>query len=217
MKVIAVTGGIGCGKTEFCNVFKSFGAFVFSGDDEARKLHFSDKQVSDNIKREFGETIYEPNETLYRAKLAAIVFSNPSKLHILNLIIHPKLIEKFHDSIKEEKMKTTKIFVLEAAILLELKINYPFDLIINVTAPLKVRLKYITDRGLSKEQAIARIKRGDPAAPSDTATLLRLHPSYYPRLKPFVESSGAGNSHGVTGGVYKARERIHRGMLIRDY
>ena len=29
--------------------------------------------------------------------------------------------------------------------------------------------------------------------------------------------SGAINSHGVTGGVYKARERIHRGMLIRDY
>ena len=29
--------------------------------------------------------------------------------------------------------------------------------------------------------------------------------------------SGATNSHGVTGGVYKARERIHRGMLIRDY
>jgi hypothetical protein len=30
-------------------------------------------------------------------------------------------------------------------------------------------------------------------------------------------SSGKTNSHGVTGGVYKARERIHRGMLIRDY
>ena len=30
-------------------------------------------------------------------------------------------------------------------------------------------------------------------------------------------ASGASNSHGVTGGVYKARERIHRGMLIRDY
>ena len=30
-------------------------------------------------------------------------------------------------------------------------------------------------------------------------------------------SSGKANSHGVTGGVYKARERIHRGMLIRDY
>ena len=32
-----------------------------------------------------------------------------------------------------------------------------------------------------------------------------------------TQSSGKANSHGVTGGVYKARERIHRGMLIRDY
>ena len=32
-----------------------------------------------------------------------------------------------------------------------------------------------------------------------------------------LATSGADNSHGVTGGVYKARERIHRGMLIRDY
>ena len=32
-----------------------------------------------------------------------------------------------------------------------------------------------------------------------------------------LTTSGAANSHGVTGGVYKARERIHRGMLIRDY
>ena len=32
-----------------------------------------------------------------------------------------------------------------------------------------------------------------------------------------ILASGAPNSHGVTGGVYKARERIHRGMLIRDY
>ena len=32
-----------------------------------------------------------------------------------------------------------------------------------------------------------------------------------------LQASGVLNSHGVTGGVYKARERIHRGMLIRDY
>ena len=32
-----------------------------------------------------------------------------------------------------------------------------------------------------------------------------------------LTTSGATHSHGVTGGVYKARERIHRGMLIRDY
>jgi len=66
-------------------------------------------------------------------------------------------------------------------------------------------------------------KGGDPAAGSPTATLLRLHPSRYPDLRRLLPlrvrtaTSGQNNSHGVTGGVYKARERIHRGMLIRDY
>ena len=66
-------------------------------------------------------------------------------------------------------------------------------------------------------------KGGDPAAGSPTATLLRLHPSHLallgglPPLQVGTATSGATDSHGVTGGVYKARERIHRGMLIRDY
>ncbi len=68
------------------------------------------------------------------------------------------------------------------------------------------------------------IKGGDPAAPSDTATLLRLHPLHEFHLSslPLIAklaytTSGAPHSDGVTGGVYKVRERIHRGMLIRDY
>jgi hypothetical protein len=61
-------------------------------------------------------------------------------------------------------------------------------------------------------------KGGDPAAGSPTATLLRLRPSHRARLRPLPplrvgpRTSGAPGSHGVTGGVYKARERIHRGV-----
>ena len=67
------------------------------------------------------------------------------------------------------------------------------------------------------------LKGGDPAAGSPTATLLRLHPNYRPylgRLPPLRVSpatSGTTDFRGVTGGVYKARERIHRGVLIHDY
>ena len=66
------------------------------------------------------------------------------------------------------------------------------------------------------------LKGGDPAAPSDTATLLRLHPNHwlYLRLLPLKvssQASGISNSHGVTGGVYKARERIHGSMLTCHY
>ena len=62
------------------------------------------------------------------------------------------------------------------------------------------------------------MKGGDPAAPSDTATLLRLNPPYQahlrqlPPLRVRPSTSGAPNSGHLTGGVYKARERIHRSV-----
>ncbi len=59
------------------------------------------------------------------------------------------------------------------------------------------------------------LKGGIPAAPSGTATLLRLSPShlfYLRRLPVKSPSSGTPVSHGLTGGVYKVRERIHRAM-----
>ena len=67
------------------------------------------------------------------------------------------------------------------------------------------------------------LKGGDPAAGSPTAALLRLHPNYraYRRRLPPSRvgspASGKTDIRGVTGGVYKARERIHPGMLIQNY
>ena len=62
---------------------------------------------------------------------------------------------------------------------------------------------------------VLSLKWDVPAAPSGTATLLRLSPSYlfYPKqLLLRSPTSGTPNFHGLTGGVYKARERIHRAM-----
>ena len=57
-------------------------------------------------------------------------------------------------------------------------------------------------------------KGGVPAAPSGTATLLRLSPNYqfYLGRSLRLRTSGTPGFHGLTGGVYKARERIHRAM-----
>ena len=70
---------------------------------------------------------------------------------------------------------------------------------------------------------ITPYKGGDPAAPSGTATLLRLSPPHEAHLRKLLPSrvgsppSGALHSADLTGGVYKARERIHRAMMLRDY
>ena len=68
-----------------------------------------------------------------------------------------------------------------------------------------------------------KVLGGDPAAGSPTATLLRLHPSHrsqlgrLPPLRVGTAASGGADFHDVTGGVYKARERIHGSMLTCHY
>ena len=67
------------------------------------------------------------------------------------------------------------------------------------------------------------LKGGDPAAGSPTATLLRLHPNHRPYRRRLLlllvssPASGKTDFRGVTGGVYKARERIHPSMLTSNY
>ena len=93
-----------------------------------------------------------------------------------------------------------------------------------MTAPRGALLTTVGLPGVLSAEADAWTpKGGDPATGSPTATLLRLHPNHrtdrrrFPPLRVRPTTSGPSNFRGVTGGVYKARERIHRGMLIRDY
>src|SRR6202035_2561529 len=85
----------------------------------------------------------------------------------------------------------------------------------------------LTGRVVDHDERVAStglsLKGGDPAAPSGTATLLRLpppHRAHLRHLRPLrvrPATSGAPDSGGVTGGVYKAREHIHRGVLTHGY
>ena len=107
---------------------------------------------------------------------------------------------------------------------------FPFDLDCQITGSLRRTRKYTSVASPLAPRSVTILfgayraysrwlqKGGDPAAGSPTATLLRLRPSHQARLRPLCPSrvqsraSGAPNFHGVTGGVYKARERIHRGV-----
>lgn len=99
---IALTGGIGCGKTEACRIFQQqYDVPVIDTDLIARQLVQPGKEALQQIISAFGEYILLPDGTLNRAVLANTVFSNESKRRQLEAILHPKIRNAVEQQIKQ--------------------------------------------------------------------------------------------------------------------
>lgn len=153
-KVIGLTGGIGSGKTTIATHFKTAGVPVYIADDAAREIMKS-KEVLAEIKTVFGSAVFD-DAHLDRKKLAGIVFSNPEKLKILNGIIHPAVKNHFNQWILN--YKNAPFVVYEAAILFESGSYTNCDTIINVTAPLELRIERVIKRDkITRDAVLQRI------------------------------------------------------------
>ena len=89
---IAVTGGIGSGKTTACNIIKKFGYPVFSCDEVYAQL-LNGGKLTERIVEEFGKEILSDGK-IDRRKLSACVFGNEKKLQKLNEITHAKIFDE---------------------------------------------------------------------------------------------------------------------------
>ncbi len=153
-KIIGLTGGIGSGKTTIANHFIKANIPVYIADDEARKLMQS-SEIREVIKKTFGDSIFD-DAILNREKLSQIVFSDPEKLKLLNLIIHPAVTKNFQDWVLNHKKAPFVIY--EAAILFESGSYKNCDVIITVTAPIESRIQRVIQRdNTTREQVLKRI------------------------------------------------------------
>ncbi len=125
MKIIGITGGVGCGKSTVLKLIEeNFNALVIMADDVAKELMEPGKPGYEQTVAFFGEDILErTDETVRRIDrkhLSDIVFSNPNKRIVLNSIVHPLVKKDIVDRITREKIrgKYDYIFV-EAALLLD--------------------------------------------------------------------------------------------------
>lgn len=120
MKVIGITGGVGTGKSEVLNYLEQkHGAVVCQADIVARNLEKKNTICYRQIAEHFGGDILEENGRIDREKLAKVVFSDEEERRVLNAIVHPAVKKRILKLIKEQEKKGTKLFVLEAALLLE--------------------------------------------------------------------------------------------------
>ena len=95
MKKVAVTGGIGAGKTTVSNLFEKIGIPVFNSDEIAKELMHNDKQLKSDIIKAFGNESYINNE-LNRDYLSDIVFNDETLLNKINSIVHPQVGKEFN-------------------------------------------------------------------------------------------------------------------------
>ncbi|AOW10681.1 dephospho-CoA kinase [Flavobacterium gilvum] len=154
-KIIGLTGGIGSGKTTVANEFLALGIPVYITDSEAKTIMQTDA-VLDQIKTEFGNTIFE-NGVLIREKLSEIVFNNSDKLAKLNGIVHPAVKQHFKEWLVEHKNHPLVIY--ESAILFESGSYKQCDFVINVEAPLELRIQRVIERDkTTREKVLERIK-----------------------------------------------------------
>ena len=120
MKIIGITGGVGSGKSQVLSFLEEkYNAVICQADQVAWKLQEPGENSYIGIVNYFGEEILNDDKTINRSALGQIVFNNDEKLQKLNEITHPAVKNYIKDRIALEKNNGTKLFIIEAALLLE--------------------------------------------------------------------------------------------------
>jgi dephospho-CoA kinase len=166
MILVGLTGGVATGKSTVAKMFKRRGAVVIDADELAREVVKPDKPAWRQIVKMFGKTVLNPDRTLNRRELGAIVFGNRTKLRQLEHIIHPRVAREQARLTKQAAQNAPHAVVIyDVPLLFEAGIDKRVDKIIVVTADRKTQIGRLRKRnGLSQDEAIRRINCQMPLA-----------------------------------------------------
>lgn len=158
---IAVTGGIGTGKSTVCDLFHSKGYPILYADQISKEILSTNKVIQQQIIEEFGSESFidgKPNTKFLSEK----VFSDSQKVKKINSILHPSVINTTQSKMDEELKKSEIVFV-EAALIYEAKMEELFDYVLVVTASenLKIERAMVT-KGLTRDEVLSRISKQIP-------------------------------------------------------
>lgn len=139
---VAITGGIGAGKSEALRAFARHGAATISSDEIVHELLRTDEEVRDAVLERFGDAVFGPDGQIDRSRVAERVFGDARELDWLERLLHPRVIAGYLRW-REELAKLPDAPVLtvtEVPLLYEVGGDKRFDAIVVITAPTKVRI-----------------------------------------------------------------------------
>lgn len=149
---VAVTGGIGSGKSSLCSLYASLGYTVLSSDEVAKEIMIQNEGVKKKIIKHFGSESYTGG-SINKEYLAKKIFSNPEKTELINSIVHPATVKEMQSRIQKEFLKKDIVFV-ESALIYEAKIHKNFDYVILVLSVDKDKIARVTKRDNVKPESV---------------------------------------------------------------
>ena len=145
MKKIAITGGVGSGKTYISNIFFKLGIPIFTSDECAKKIINSNIHVKNKLINHFGKDCYISNK-LNKKYVSDLIFNDKSKLQLINSIVHP-FVKKDYENWLDHQVAPYTIY--ESAIIFENNTENNFDKVIGIVSDVKLRHSRLLFRGMN--------------------------------------------------------------------
>jgi dephospho-CoA kinase len=156
---VGLTGSIAVGKSYVTSVFEELGCRVLDADQMAREVVEPGSMGLRAVVDNFGRDILNDNGTLNRARMGELIFADPEQRQRLNAILHPFIIARQDEIMREwEALDPQGIGIIDAALMIESGGYKRFDKLIVVHCRPEAQLERLMLRAdLSREQAQQRI------------------------------------------------------------
>jgi dephospho-CoA kinase len=156
--LIGLTGSIASGKSKAAEWFSEQGYLVLSSDRIGHEL-LQIPEIKERLISRYGSVIIESGK-IDRKKLGRIIFSDPDEREYSNDLLHPEILKKVQEQVDSSE---EDFIVIEIPLLFEKKLKDCFDVVLNITADMKVRKKRIRDRNsLSDSEIEDRVRSQMP-------------------------------------------------------
>jgi len=172
-KTIAITGGIGSGKSTFCSKLKEKGFKIHSSDEQVAKIYKNPEKKFVTYLRTIGLSKSISKKNIDKKIITKIIFENKQIRKKLELYIFKIVRKKRSDFIKQEKQKKTRLIFIDIPLLFENNLEKQFNKVISIIASKRVRLKRLKKTRKMTENQFKNITR------SQTSDVVRKKKSDY--------------------------------------
>ncbi len=138
---VAITGGIGAGKSEALRSFARHGAAVVSSDEIVHRLLDEDEEVRSALRERWGDRVFRDDGAVMREAIGHIVFEDPAELDWLETLLHPRVAREYMGwrAALARLPEPPAVAVTEVPLLYEVGGERRFDVVVAIAAPAELR------------------------------------------------------------------------------